>query len=101
MQTLVMILIGVVLGILVGAVHFGGLAWTVRRFVAGQKPGVVALSFLVRMGVTAAAVATVVLWIPLAALGVIPGVILARVMLIHQTKATMNTLGPNEGITDG
>lgn len=101
MQTLFMILIGVIVGVLVGVVHFGGLAWTVRRFVAGSQPGVVALSFLVRMAGTALVVTMVALWVPLAALGVIPGVILARVILIHQAKTGVHTLGSDKGITGG
>jgi F1F0 ATPase subunit 2 len=109
MQPVAMISLGVIVGTLVGLVHFGGLAWTVRRFVDGGRPGVVALSLLVRMAVTAAVVIGVALVAPLAVLGIIPGVIAARVILTQQARRggsnpiVSNGLNPThiDGIGDG
>lgn len=109
MQTVFMISLGVLIGALVGALHFGGLAWTVRRFVEGRQPGVVAVSLLFRMAVTAAAVTAVAVLAPSAALGIIPGVIVARVMLTQQARrGASSQVGPNrlnpthvDGISDG
>ena len=102
MQVFVTISIGVVVGVAVGAVHFGGLAWTVRLFVGGRHPGIVALSYVVRMGVTAAAVVVVAVVAPIAALGVVPGVIVARTVLTSRARddlgiAATPLVGPGDG----
>jgi F1F0 ATPase subunit 2 len=86
MQTVVTIAIGVVVGVVVGVVHFGGLAWTVRRFVDGRHAGVLAASFLVRMAVTALAVVAIAVWAPTAVFGFVPGLLAARLVLTRQAR---------------
>ena len=109
MQTVAMISVGVAIGTLVGLMHFGGLAWTVRRLAEGGHAGVLALSFMIRMAVTAGVVIAVAVLAPLAALGIIPGVIAARVMLTRQARrGTPDQVGSSglspthiDGIGDG
>jgi len=102
MQTVVMIPVGAVIGAVVGVVHFGGLAWTVRRFVAGRHTAVLAISFLLRMAVTALAVVAVAVWAPTAALGLVPGLLAARFVLTRQARAGIPIVAdPVGGAGDG
>jgi len=53
MNEWLMLLVALVMGVLLGALFFGGLWWTVRKSLASQRPALwIFSSLLLRMGVT-------------------------------------------------
>ena len=55
MNEWLILLVALVMGVLLGALFFGGLWWTVRRSLASQRPALwIFSSLLLRMGITLA-----------------------------------------------
>ena len=53
MNEWLILLVALVMGVLLGAIFFGGLWWTVRKSLASQRPALWILSsLLLRMGIT-------------------------------------------------
>ena len=91
-----MLVLGALAGVVLGAVFFGGLWWTSRRLVSGGRhAGFVALSFVGRMVVLAGGLVVLARFDPWLLIGALPGLITARVGWIRSV-GPLAVAGPPE-----
>jgi F1F0 ATPase subunit 2 len=94
-------LVGVAVGMVAGAVFFGGLAFTVARLPGARRPGLLlAGSLLGRFAVVGATLLLVARWSPpIGVLGVALGVLVVRTLLVR--AAARGVDGPGDVVAAG
>lgn len=80
--------VGLVAGLALGVVFFGGLRWTVERLVDTRRPALVAVgSFALRLAATAGGITALAVaggWIPVVA--AVAGMLAVRTVLIARAR---------------
>ena len=88
MSTVITVAVGVVAGVVLGLVFFGGLWWTTQRLVASSQPGIlVSVSLLVRVAVLAAGLFLLAQVGSAALVAAVAGLLVTRIGL---TRLAMN-----------
>lgn len=88
MSTVITVAVGLVAGVMLGLVFFGGLWWTTQRLAASSQPGIlVSVSLLVRVAVLAAGLFLLAQVGNAALLAAVLGLLVTRIGL---TRLAMN-----------
>lgn len=90
--------LGILGGAIAGALFFGGLWWTARRLATADRPAMlVATSLLVRFVALAAVLVLLALVDPLALVGGVVGLLVARTVLTRGIGSSGAAVAPPEG----